>query len=351
MEQPTVSVILAIRNEAAFIRDSLGAVLKQDYPAERLQVLVADGQSTDGTREILTEMAREDPRIEWFDNPRRTVAPGLNRALQRTRGEIIVRVDGHTLIEPDYVRQCVHALQTSEASNVGGRMRAEGRTPTARAIARATSTRFGVGNAAFHYLDEEAWVDTVYLGAWRRRTFEELGLFDEELTRNQDDEFNYRLRAASGRILLSPKIRSRYFNRASLGSLWRQYFQYGLYKVRVLQKHRRQMQPRQFVPPLFVAGTLFCVAGALLTPWTGLFAAALILAWAPYAALTLIASWVAGRGAAFGERVLMPLIFPSLHLSYGSGFLVGLLRFAGRWNDRQGQVPKLDPVTPRGTTA
>lgn len=335
---PRVTVIMPVRNEAAFLHRSLGAVLAQDYPRDRLEILVVDGRSSDPTRAIVEALSTEHPGLHLLDNPQRSVAPGFNLALQQARGEVIVRVDGHTLIEPDYVRCCVEALERTEASNVGGRMRAEGTTAVGRAVARATSSRFGIGDAAFHYLDREAWVDTVYLGAWRRQTFERLGLFDEDLVRNQDDEFNYRLRASGGRILLCPKIRSRYFNRATLRGLFKQYFQYGLYKVRVLQKHPRQMQPRQFAPPLFVVAT---VLGLLAAPFTGLGRWLLLAIWAPYLLLDLAASWRAG--SSFAERLLLLAIFPILHLAYGSGFAVGLLRFAGRWRDRDGRVPVLEP--------
>ena len=244
-------------------------MLEQDYPSDRVEVIVADGQSTDDTCRRVRQLAAEYPQIEvvCIDNPGRIVPTGFNAALEEARGDVIVRVDGHTLIAPDYVQQCVAALERTGADNVGGRMNAEGETCVGRAVAAATSSAFGVGNARFHYSESEEWVDTVYLGAWRREVFRSIGPFDEEQVRNQDDEFNYRLLSAGGRILLSPRIRSRYFNRATFKSVAKQYFQYGFWKVRVMQKHPTQMRPRQFVPALFVLTLLALSAGMAISHW------------------------------------------------------------------------------------
>src|SRR5262249_447686 len=160
--------------------------------------------SDDGTRDAAEAMRARHPGLTVIDNPGRIVAAGLNAAIRRARGDVIVRVDGHTEIAPDYVRQCVEALERTRADNAGGRMKAVGEGVLGKAVALATSSPFGVGGARFHYSEREEWVDTVYLGAWRREVFERIGLFDEELVRDQDDEFNYRLRAAGGRVLLTP---------------------------------------------------------------------------------------------------------------------------------------------------
>lgn len=327
---PLVSVIMPVRNEAAFIARSLGAVLAQDYPPDRLEVLIADGMSTDGTRAIIRRLAAQYPHVpvRVIDNPGQIVPTGFNAALSEARGDVIVRVDGHTVIAPDYVRECVAALQQSGADNVGGKMAAVGATPFGQAVALATSSPFGVGGARFHYSDREEWVDTVYMGAWPRRVFEQLGGFDPELVRNQDDEFNYRLRAQGGRILLSPRIRSQYYSRTSLGSLWRQYYQYGFYKVRVLQKHPRQMRLRQFVPPAFVTAVL---GGALLSPLSKAIRAAWRGAIGAYVAANLFASWRIARRNGRAHFLRLPLVFSILHFSYGLGFLHGLVHFRNRW--------------------
>lgn len=330
---PTVTVIMPIRNEASFIGRSLGAVLAQEYPADRMEVLIADGMSNDGTREAVAEAAKAHPevRVGVVDNPVRIVPTGFNRAIMRAKGDVIVRVDGHTIIAPDYVRECVDALHRTGADNVGGRMDPVSEGSFGRATALATASRFGVGGARFHYSNREELVDTVYMGAWPRSVFQRIGLFDEEQVRNQDDEFNYRLRSRGGKILLTPRIQSRYYNRSTPRSLWRQYFQYGFWKVRVMQKHPRQMRPRHFVPALFVASV---VIGALLAPISGIAARLLGITAISYVSANLIASLIVGFGEPLLEALLVPVSFAIVHVSYGLGFLVGLVRFATRWRDR-----------------
>lgn len=333
---PLVSIIMPIHNEADFIERSLGAVLAKDYPHHWMEVLIADGMSTDGTREAIARLkAQSDVEVTALDNPGRIVPTGLNAALAQVRGDIIVRVDGHTIIAPDYITQCVTALQQSGADNVGGRMDAVNNEALGQAVALATSTPFGVGGARFHYSDKEEEVDTVYMGAWPRIVFERIGLFDEELVRNQDDEYNYRLREAGGRILLSPRIRSRYYSRGTLRSLWKQYFQYGFWKVRVLQKHPRQMQSRQFVPPAF-AGILLGSALLSLFSRAGRFLAVVVSG--SYIIANLAASVWTARKHGWRRLPLLPVVFATLHLGYGTGFLVGLVRFWNRWGDKSTRV-------------
>lgn len=326
-----VTVIMPVRNEAAFITGSLGAVLAQDYPPDQMEIIVADGMSTDGTREIVQSFRERHPNVQLLDNPRGIVSTALNMAIPKARGEIIVRVDGHTEIAPDYVRQCVIELQRTGADNVGGRMTAVGDAPFSKAVALATSSAFGVGDARFHYSNQEEWVDTVYLGAWRREVFDRFGLFEEELVRDQDDEFNYRLREYGGRILLSPRIKSKYTARSSPRSLWRQYFFYGYWKVRVMQKHSRQMRLRQLVPLTFVVALIGSGLLAMVSPLgrvlLGLVAGAYILA-------NLIASIRTARHDGWRGLLLLPFAFATLHLSYGFGFLAGLVKFRKRWRDK-----------------
>lgn len=334
---PFVSVIIPVRNEAGHINEVLNAVLIQDYGVSHMEIIVADGISADNTREIIQDFIgrHQQMQIHVLNNPGRIVPTGINIAFGYSNGDIIIRVDGHTIIAPDYVRQCVEALQLAHADNVGGKMNAIGSTFFGKAVALATSTPFGIGGGRFHYSDDEEWVDTVYMGAWPRRVFDEIGLFDEELVRNQDDEFNYRLRAAGGKILLSPKIKSEYTVRSAPGALWRQYFQYGYWKVRVLQKHPLQMGPRQFVPPLFVLALLASLGVALSANFHLLAPIIPLL----YGAANLFASlWTASQRG-WKYLWLLPVVFAILHLSYGTGFLVGLVKFWNRWGDNKGGVP------------
>jgi cellulose synthase/poly-beta-1,6-N-acetylglucosamine synthase-like glycosyltransferase len=333
---PSVTLIMPIRNEAAFIARSLGAVLAQDYPHDRMEVLIADGMSTDETRDVIANLTAAYPaiRVTVLDNPGKIVPTGMNAALARAQGDIIVRVDGHTIVAPDYVRECIAALARSGASNVGGRMDPVSEGSFGEATSLATSSRFGVGGARFHYSDREESVDTVYMGAWPRNVFHRVGLFDEELVRNQDDELNYRLRSRGGKILLSPRIKSRYYNRSTNHDLWRQYLQYGYWKVRVMQKHPPQMRPRQFVPPLFVS-TL--VISSLAAPFFAIGKWMFLSVAGSYLIANLAASITIAGKKSWRLLPLLPVTFVILHVAYGFGFLIGMVKFWNRWGDRKHQ--------------
>ncbi|MBX2992602.1 MAG: glycosyltransferase [Bacteroidetes bacterium] len=336
--QPRVSLIMPVRNEADFIGRCLDAVVGQEYPAGLLEIIIADGMSDDGTREIIGRYQQRHSNIFLVDNPERIAATALNRAIRRSSGEIIIRVDGHCEIAPDYVRKCVAHLQKNGVDGVGGPITTVGQTPVAQAIAAAMSSKFGVGDSGFRVLkDETRFVDTIAFPAYTRDLIERAGLYDEELVRNQDDEYNYRLRSSGARLLLAADVRSTYYSRSSLRSLWRQYFQYGFWKVRVMQKLPGQMQLRQFVPPLFV-GTL--LAGVAMMPFSFLGMIVFGIPFGLYLAANLIASIMTGAGLGWRVAGLLPIVFAILHMSYGAGFLTGLFRFVNRWGDRVGRVPE-----------
>jgi GT2 family glycosyltransferase len=337
-EWPFVSVVIPMRNEATTIGALLDGVLAQDYPPARFEVLVVDGDSSDDSAGVVVAYAGRDPRVRLLHNPRRIVPTALNIAIHAARGDVICRIDGHTQVAPDYVRMGVEVLQRTGADNVGGPMHAVGGGWFGDAVAQATSSRFGIGSY-FHYGTEEREVDTVYLGMWPRGVFERVGLFDEELVRNQDDEFNYRLRKAGGRVVLTPAMRSSYQNRQSLTGLLRQYYQYGQWKVRVLQKHPRQMSWRHFVPPAFVAGLAgLTLLGAVVPLATvvaravfGLYVAAVLAVSAGLAARRGLRAWLATA-----------LAFAAIHFAWGAGFLNGLMTFANRWGTPETAPPRLE---------
>lgn len=329
ISNPLVSILIPIRNEAAYIKRCLAAVLAQDYPTDRIEILVADGLSDDGTRDMLTAYTTDDPRVKVFDNPGKIVACGLNLLTGHAKGEILIRVDGHCIIAPDYVRNCVHHIQEAGVDGVGGPMHSIGENHISEVIALAMSSKFGVGGSAFRTeTDQTKLADTVPFPAYTREIIETVGPYDEELVRNQDDEYNYRIRKAGGKILLAEDVRSTYYSRGSLKGLWRQYSQYGLYKVRVLQKHPAQMRPRQFVPLAFVLALLAGLLLTLLTPWGWIALAALLGA---YLLADLLASLLTARNKGWRYLPLLPFTFATLHLSYGLGFLAGLFKFWNRW--------------------
>ncbi len=332
MAEPFVSVIMPVRNEEAFIARSLGAVLSQDYPADRIEAVVADGESDDRTRDIIASLPGAE-RVRVIDNPQRRQAFGLNAAIRQARGEIIVRVDGHTIIAPDYVRQCVRALAESGAVNVGGRMEPVGETPIGRAIAAAGASRFGVPTA-FHVSERLQYTDTVYLGAWPREALTAAGGFDERMRVNEDYELNHRLRQAGGRIYLSPAIRSTYYGRQSLSALARQYFTYGWDRTNTLKLHPDSLKPRQLVAPAFVAALLLGGALALLNPWARAAWIALLIA---YALANVVASALAARRSGWDLLPRLPLVFATMHVAWGLGFWKGAL-FGGSLS-RHGMAP------------
>jgi succinoglycan biosynthesis protein ExoA len=326
---PFVAVVMPVRNEARYVERSLSSVLNQDYPADRLEVIVADGMSTDGTRAIVAEWASRDDRVRLIDNPKQIAPAGLNLAMSCARGSVVARVDGHCEIAHDYIRCAVARLLADSADGVGGPIDTVGETPVARTIAAAMSSKFGVGGSAFRTTkDRTVVVDTIAFPVYTREVIERAGAYDEELVRNQDDEYNYRLRKMGARLLLAAEVRSRYYSRSSIASVFRQYFQYGFWKVRVLQKHPRQMSPRQFVPPVFVAalgGATFLVA----TPLGWLPLATVLPA---YGLANIVATQRVASGKHLGgQALLMPIVFAALHIGYGTGFLIGLVRFAARW--------------------
>lgn len=334
MDLPIVTVIMPIRNEADFIASSLGSVLQQDYPSDRLEILLADGMSIDDTRQIVTQLTNQYTHIpiHIIDNPKQTVPTGLNLALKEAKGEIIVRVDGHCEIAPDYILKCVHYLKRCNIVGVGGAIETisldEG---IGKTIANVMSSKFGVGGAAFRTLkNQHKYVDTVAFPGYWRWALDEAGPFDEELMRNQDDEYNYRLRSLGYKILLASDVKAKYYSRSSLQKLRKQYFQYGVYKVRVLQKHPLQMSFRQFVPPLFVfsaiCGSVFSFINWIRRLW--LFMIAM------YMVLNLAASWQLYRREKITHSNWLPLVFATIHVSYGLGFLYGLFKFRHRWMTR-----------------
>jgi succinoglycan biosynthesis protein ExoA len=330
-----VSVIVPCRNEVNTIDSFLDSLHKQDLAGVDWEVVIADGMSDDGTRERLRRICDQDCRIRVIDNPMYIASTGLNAAIRAARNDIVLRMDVHTEYKSDYIRQSVELLTRSGAASVGGACIARGTGYMGRAIAAAFHSGFAVGGARWHRPSHEGPTDTVHLGCWRREVLEQVGLFDETLVRNQDDELNLRLRRAGGTLWQSPQIVAWYYPRSSLSALFRQYFQYGFWRVAVLRKHRVPGAWRQLVPAAFVLANLIMVAAVILPGIVGrssplwLNAAAASFDLAYFFASLVAASLTAKRD---GWRLLpvLPLVFATYHISYGVGFLFGLLYFFAR---------------------
>ena len=324
-DAPFVSVIMPVRNEGDFIERAITSVLDNEYSAEKMEIIVIDGMSDDGTRETVEGLSLADDRVKMLDNPKRIVPAAMNVGLKAARGDVFIRVDGHAEVPRDFVTMSVECLREHpEAWVVGGYMETVADDYTGCAIASAMRSPVGVGNARFRLGDYEGWVDTLAFGAHHKWVPERIGYFDEELVRNQDDEFNLRIVLAGGKIWMSKSIRSKYFSRASLGKLWRQYFQYGFWRIRTLQKHRRPATFRQLVPLLLVLSLLLLgLAGLFWRPaWI------LLVVEAGLYLLGLAAGALdVGRRSGWRYAPVAPLVFTILHFAYGLGSLWGGIRF------------------------
>ena len=330
---PTVTIAMPALNEEHYIEACIASVQAQDFPRDKLEILIADGRSTDRTRDILAQLAMTDPRIKVIDNPERLQAAGLGKLVKAAQGDIIIRMDVHCEYAPDYVTKCVEVLDRTGADNVGGAQRAKAKTLFQRALCAALASPFGVGGARYRSADSEGFVDTVFLGAFRRTVFETVGLWDPRAITNEDSELNQRIVDAGGRIYLARDIVVHYFPRDSLTSLAKQYYRYGRGRARTLLKLGRFSNIRPALPFLMVTGAATLLAVPPLWPLAP-------AAFATYALAT-------GAEAVRVSRELGPSavptiwsIFPTLHVSHGIGFAAGLWQYLRQpdWPDEPERI-------------
>lgn len=319
-----VTAIVPCRNEKGSIEACVRSILEQEKPGGNFELIVVDGLSNDGTGEILSRLSGEYPALKVIENHKRTMPSGVNLAIAAARGRYIAIMGAHNRYAPDYLRQAVQVLEETQADNAGGSMVCEGESYVQEAIALAHHSGFSVGGARWHDPQYDGPADTVFGGVYRREVFDRIGLFDEELVRNQDDELNLRLVQQGGRIWHSPRIRSWYKPRRSLRSLLRQYVQYGYWRVRVVQKRKAAAAIRQYVPGAFVCSLIALPAVALLwLPawwlWFGEIAA--------YVFCALGISLVVAARNGWRYVPILPPVFACYHLGYGIGFLHGVIDF------------------------
>ncbi len=327
---PRVSVIVPCRNEALFIARCLESIIANDYPRDRLEILVVDGMSDDKTWNIVSDFAREHPEVKTLRNPRLITPVALNLGITHARGEIIFRIDAHARVARDYLRLCVDGLRKYEADNIGGAMETLPADDglVANAIAASMSHAFGVGNSDFRVGTEQVVVtDTVFGGCYRRAVFERIGPFNERLIRTQDMEFNQRLRKAGGRILLDPKIRCCYYASPDLKSFARHNFQDGLWAIlpfaysEVLPVRLRHLVPAAFTSAI----TLLLILGIWLEPLRFLLAAMM----GTYVVADLVSSiQITWRKRDFRHACLLPIVFGIRHFAYGFGSLCAAMKLA-----------------------
>lgn len=332
---PRVTIAMPAYNEEKYIEACIASVQAQDYPAHLIEILVADGRSTDRTREILARLAARDTRIQVIDNPARLQAAGLGQIVKQATGDVIVRMDVHCEYAPDYVRKCIETLERTGADNVGGAQRAKARGLFQRALCAALASPLGMGGAKYRSPDAEGFVDTVFLGAFRRNVFETVGLWDPNAITNEDAELNQRILDAGGRIYLSRDIVVHYFPRDTFKALAKQYYKYGRGRARTLLKLGTFPTLRPLLPFLMTTGAVALVALPPLWP----------IAPAVFATYALVTGAEAVRVARKVGAAAAPLVwamFPVLHVSHGVGFAAGLVRYLRRpdWSEPERIAPR-----------
>jgi succinoglycan biosynthesis protein ExoA len=333
--QPRVTIAMPAYNEEKYIEACIASVQAQDYPSELIEILVADGRSTDRTREILAELATRDPRIHVIDNPERLQAAGLGELVKQATGDIIVRMDVHAEYAPDYVRKCVETLARTGADNVGGAQRAKARSLFQRALCAALGSPLGVGGAKYRSAEAEGFVDTVFLGAFKRKVFETVGLWDPKAITNEDAELNQRILDSGGQIYLSRDIVVHYFPRDTFKTLAKQYFKYGRGRARTLLKLGSFPTLRPLIPFFMTTGAATLVAIPPLWPLAP-------AAFATYALATGAEAVRVGRTLGVASVPLVWAMFPVLHLSHGVGFAAGLWQYL-RKPDWEREPAKIGP--------
>jgi succinoglycan biosynthesis protein ExoA len=321
---PSVSIVVPCRNEGRYIEVCVRSILAQEPPPGGFEIIVADGMSDDGTRGILEQLVKEDTRLRVIDNPRRTTPHGMNAGIHEARGKYIAILGAHTEYAPDYVHTCVELLEEHpEACCSGGPIVSRGRGVFGQAVATAMSHPVGVGNAKHRFPNYEGYAEGACFPLFRREIFDKIGLYDEHLARNQDDELNYRIAQAGEKVFISPRARCTYYVREIPSKLFWQYFQYGYWRVAVLRKHRRPASVRQLAPVALVFLMITSlVAGLSLPGWWRWTTVAL-----PAAYGSTLVSAAAGVGKKQGTFVglMFPIASAIMHLAYASGFLWGIL--------------------------
>jgi succinoglycan biosynthesis protein ExoA len=326
--KPFVSIIIPCFNEERTIADLLKAICSQTYPLSRMEVVVADGLSTDNTRQTISNFQVDNPqlKVSVIDNPKRVIPAGVNAAVRASRGEIIIRLDGHSKPYPDYVLKCVTALEQKLGDNVGGvwEIKPSRDTWLADSIAKAAAHPLGVGDALYRLGNQSGAVDTVPFGAFRRKCFDKIGGFNEVLLTNEDYEFNTRIRQGGGIVWLDASIRTVYLARPNLQELARQYFRYGYWKFKMLRKFPNTLRWRQALPPVFVASLVILSAlFFFFRPAQILLTIELLLY---LGILFTFGAIIALKHHRIGCIIGFPAAIASMHVCWGTGFLWSMIK-------------------------
>ncbi|MBK9282738.1 MAG: glycosyltransferase family 2 protein [Sphingobacteriaceae bacterium] len=324
VSEPIISVIIPCRNEEKYIGECLISLLNQENVKDKIEILVVDGMSTDNTRNIVHNISMDNPQVILVDNPQFLTPHALNSGIKNAKGKFIAILGAHADYSSDYLATCLElAKQHPEVSCVGGPIISKGRTPFAKAAALAMSSIIGVGNAKHRFPDYEGYAEMACFPVFRRDVFDKYGLYDESLIRNQDDEFCFRITKSGGKVFISPKAKSSYFVRESPLALFKQYYNYGFWRVAVLMKHKIPISYRQQIPILFYLTVIILVI-------LGLVLNDLILGMllpALYLAAIIVCSIPIFINNQLNAAVWFPVAVIVLHLSYAAGFFIGIIKF------------------------
>jgi glycosyltransferase involved in cell wall biosynthesis len=327
---PDISIIIPCFNEEKTIAQVLSAILEQTVDIGICEVVIADGMSSDKTRDAIEDFtkAHKELCVRVVDNPKRYIPAALNTAINASKGQYVVRLDAHCVPERTYIERCINHLTNDKADNIGGVWIIEpgDKTPIAKAIAIAASNMIGTGNAAYRQAgSQEGFVDTVPFGSFRRKLFDKIGLYDEELLSNEDYDLNVRIRKAGGKIFLDPKIKCVYFARTTLSSLGKQYWRYGFWKAKMLRKYPDSIRWRQALPPLFVFGLIILLCISIFLPTILLLVVVLLSLYLTLVALSVVTDKRSNE-MSFIEKILTMSAVVTMHFTWASGFLVSLMQ-------------------------
>jgi succinoglycan biosynthesis protein ExoA len=328
-----VSYVMPVLNEDSYIESAVRTVLEQDYPGPK-ELILALGPSSDRTDEVVAALVAADERIVVVRNPDTDIPVGLNLAIRASRYPIVVRVDAHSELEPSYTERAIADLERTGAANVGGVMKARGRTPFQSAVARAYNSRFGLGGGSYHGGAEEGPAESAYLGVFRREVLDEVRLFDESIRRGEDWELNLRIRAAGYAVWFDPALEVTYWPRESWTKLVRQFSATGIWRGELVRRYRGRNPWRFFAPPLLVIALALSVILLVLQltealrGWPSLVLSLIYLAPVAYVLLLLLLSFTRGGGPHWSDRWRFFYVLPTMHVSWGAGFIVGILRGA-----------------------
>lgn len=330
---PGVSYVMPVLNEARYVEAAIATVLSQNYPGAK-EVILALGPSTDGTTELVESIAATDTRIRVVHNPATDIPVGLNLAIRASSHPIIVRVDAHSELKPDYTSLAVATLERTGAANVGGIMLARGKRPFQSAAARGYNSRFGLGGARYHGGGSEGEAESAYLGVFRREVLDEVGYFDESLKRGEDWELNLRIRAAGHTVWFDPQLTVTYWPRESWGKLGRQFLATGIWRGELVRRYKGRNPWRFFIPPMLVGSIIGSVVlfalqiSPIVNGWWTIAFSFFYLGPISYVVLVLWLAFVADRAPTWRERVSFVIVLPTMHIMWGIGFIIGLVRGA-----------------------